>query len=243
VNERFAFQHWRAESPLGKRVRLYRGKDPSAWLTVVGVAPNMVQNRDLQEPDPLVYVPYAQQPSGAMWVMMQAQVPFSELVAGFRRELQAIDPDLPIVDGPAPMAERFARAYQYRAVMATLFLVFAVIALLMSSLGLYAVIAHSVSERTQEIGLRTALGAGTGEILALVLRQGTRSVAVGLVMGLAVWFAVNSVLRASLLNVSPTDPATLTIVCAVLIVSATIGCLLPVRRALRVDPAIALRPE
>jgi ABC-type antimicrobial peptide transport system permease subunit len=120
-------------------------------------------------------------------------------------------------------------------------LIFAAIALLLASIGLYAVIAHSVSQRTREIGIRMALGAKARDILKLVLRQGILPSGIGLMIGLAASFAVNRVLKAELVQVSPSDPVTLAAVSATLIMAATLGSLIPARRAMRVDPVVALR--
>ena len=110
-------------------------------------------------------------------------------------------------------------------------------------IGLYAVIAHSVSQRTQEIGIRMAMGAKARDILKLVLRQGILPLGIGLTIGLAASFAVNRVLKAELVQVSPSDPITLAAVSATLIVTGMLGCLIPARRAMRVDPVVALRHD
>jgi ABC-type antimicrobial peptide transport system permease subunit len=128
-------------------------------------------------------------------------------------------------------------------VNAALFLIFAAIALLLASVGLYAVIAHSVSRHIQEIGIRMAVGATARDILGLVFTEGMLPVGIGLAIGLAASFAVNRVLKAELVQVSPTDPVTLVVASAVLILAAMLGCLIPARRATRVDPVIALRHE
>jgi ABC-type antimicrobial peptide transport system permease subunit len=133
--------------------------------------------------------------------------------------------------------------YWDRGLYGALFLIFAGVGLLLASVGLYAVVAHSVSQRTQEIGIRTALGASAQDVFALVFRQGMLPAGIGLVIGLAAAFAVTPILKAQLVRVSPADPITLLIASAVLIGSATLGCFLPARRASCVDPVIALRHE
>ena len=120
---------------------------------------------------------------------------------------------------------------------------FAAVALCLASIGLYAVVAHSVHRRTQEIGIRIAIGASRHDILTLVFRQGMQPSAIGLTIGLVASFAVMPVLETQLVRVSPIDPATLAAAAAVLIVSATLGCLLPAHRAMRVDPVVALRHD
>jgi ABC-type antimicrobial peptide transport system permease subunit len=125
----------------------------------------------------------------------------------------------------------------------SLFAIFAAIALLLASIGLYAVIAHSVSQRTQEIGIRMAMGATARDIRGLIFRQGMLPLAIGLSIGLVGSLAVNRVLQAELVQVSPSDPLTLMVASSVLILAAALGCWIPARRALRVDPLVALRHE
>ena len=127
--------------------------------------------------------------------------------------------------------------------MELLFLLCAALALLLASIGLYAVIAHAVNQRTQEIGVRMAIGATAHDIVKLVLRQGMMPLGIGLIVGLLGSLAVNRLLATLLVEISPADPVTLSVACAVLILSATLGCLIPARRATRVDPVIALRHE
>jgi putative ABC transport system permease protein len=250
VNQRFASEHWPGEDALGKRLRFFNGKTaPNGgrkedWLTVVGVVSNIVQN-DItrQEFDPLVYMPYRQKPVASMWIFTRTRVAPGGLANTFRREVQAMDSDLPVSLGPSPLAAYLSWSYQYRGTSAVLFLIFAAIALLLASIGLYAVIAHSVSQRTQEIGVRMAVGATARDILKLVLLQGMLPLAIGLSIGLVASWGVNRVLKSQLVQVSPADPMTFVVASAVLIVAAMLGCLIPARRAMRVDPVVALRHD
>jgi len=141
------------------------------------------------------------------------------------------------------MEERLERNYWFHRVMSALFGIFAVIALLLAAVGLYAVIAHSVSQRTQELGVRMAVGASARDILRLVFLQGMRQLIAGLFLGLSGAFAVTRVLRSFLVQVSPADPTTLAFACTVLATAAILGCWIPARRAMRVDPVIALHHE
>jgi len=241
VNQRFAGKFWLGQDVLRKRFRLFEGNTPGPWLTIVGVVSNIVQNDETrQEFDPLIYLPYRQQPSGDMFVIARTGVPPESLGTAFRREVQAVDPDLPIY-GPftANRWERYSDSRFY----GVLFLIFAAIALLLASIGLYTVIAHSVSQRTQEIGIRMAIGASARDILKLVFRQGMLPLGIGLVIGLAASFAVNRLLKTELVQVSPSDPITLIVASATLILAAMLGCLIPARCAMRVDPVVALRHE
>jgi ABC-type antimicrobial peptide transport system permease subunit len=166
------------------------------------------------------------------------------LAPAFRREIQAIDADLPIA-GPVTLTERVDQGFSYRfnSSMAVLFVTFAGIALLLASVGLYAVLAHAVTERTQEIGIRMAIGASANDILSLVLAQGLRPLGIGLAIGLGGALAIVPILRSALVQVAPADPFTLVVASATLLLSAILGCLIPARRATRIDPINALRHD
>ena len=244
VNERFAADLWPGEDPVGKRLRLFDDATAGAWRTVIGVAPNIAQNDfTRQRTDPLVYLPYRQNPASTMWVLARARSSANALPTSMQRSVQAIDVDLPMSLGPVLLAEHLAWNYQYRGTSGALFLLCAALALLLASIGLYAVIAHAVSQRTQEIGVRMAVGATARDIVKLVLKQGMAPLGIGLIVGLLGSLAVNRLLAALLVETSPADPFTLTATCAVLILSATLGCVIPARRATRVDPVIALRHD
>ncbi|HYP13160.1 MAG TPA: ABC transporter permease, partial [Bryobacteraceae bacterium] len=244
INQHFASRNWPGADPIGKRVRLFSGNNPEAWRTVVGVVPNIVwRDRTRQELDSAVYVPYDEKAGAAMWVLARTEVSIASVADRFRREVQAIDSDLPPVLGPISLAERLAETYHYRATTGILFLICAGVAVLLASIGLYAVIAHSVSQRTQEIGVRLALGGTAANIGNFVLRLGMVPMLVGLAIGLPASIAANRILKAQLVQVSPADPITLSSACVVLAVAAILGCLVPARRAMRVDPATTLKFE
>ena len=243
VNQRFAEKFWPSDDPIGKRFRLYDRGKPEAWLAVVGVVPNILQNDvSVREYDPLIYVPYRQKPLRDMSLMARTRVPPGSLGAAFRREVQAVDDNLPVYNLRTLEERLEINNWPFR-VFGSLFAIFAGIALLLSSIGLYAVIAHSVSQRTQEIGVRLALGASGTNILRLIFAQGMVQSGVGLAIGLAGAFGLTRVLKAVLSNVSPTDPPTFITVSLLLAAAAALGSLLPARRAMRVDPVVALRNE
>jgi putative ABC transport system permease protein len=243
VNERFATQFWPGQDPVGKRLRLYDGTTPEAWLTVVALVPNIVQN-DItpRQIDPLIYVPYRQKPQADMAIVARTRVPPGTMSNTFRREIQATDSDLPIYN-LWTLPERLERNYWFYEMMGALFGIFAGIALLLAAVGLYAVMAHSVNQRTREIGVRMALGASASNIRALVFRQGMRPMVIGLIVGLAGGFAMTRVLRSILISVSPADPSTFAIATLVLVGAAALGCLVPALTATKVDPIVALRDE
>jgi ABC-type antimicrobial peptide transport system permease subunit len=141
------------------------------------------------------------------------------------------------------MDQRLERNYWFLRIIGMLFAIFAAIALLLASVGLYAVIAHSVNQRTQEIGIRMALGASTRDVSKLVFAQGMAQVAIGLAIGLAGAVGLTRLLKSILFQVSPNDPGTFLAVAVILALAALLGCALPARRAMRVDPLIALRHE
>jgi putative ABC transport system permease protein len=241
VNESFAAKYWPGQDPLGKRLR--RAPGPQPWLTVVGLAPDNPQNfQHPLERDPMIYLPYAAQPQDTEFIMARTAIPPDTLSQAFRRALQSLDENLPAQD-VSSLEDRIANQRLNVTAFGMLFTIFAAIALLLACIGLYAVIAHSVSRRTQEIGIRMAMGAPRDNIVALVLAQGMRQVAIGLAVGLPLAFGVTRVLRGVLEGVSPGDPWTFAGVVAVLLLAGLLGCAIPARRAVHVDPLVALRSE
>jgi putative ABC transport system permease protein len=244
VNQRFADRHWPGENAIGKRLRLIRANTTGPWLTVVGVVATVAQNDPLQpDANAAIYLPYQQQGRASMWVIARTELPIGSFTGALRKEVHAIDPVLPIQLGPFTLADRLAERYQYRAMSGMLFLISAVAALLLASIGLYAVVAHWVSQRTQEIGIRLAIGGNARDILRLVVRQGATTLVLGLTVGLAAAVLLLPALKAVLIQVSPADPVTLGLTAAVLSAAALLGCLIPARRAMRVEPLKALRTE
>jgi putative ABC transport system permease protein len=206
------------------------------------VVPDIWQNDQSHEFEPLIYLPFCQRPLAGMSVTARTRVPPATLGQAFRREVQAIDDDLPVfalrtLDEEIDRHETDARA------LGAMFGIFAAIAMLLAVVGLYAVVAHSVNRRTQEIGVRMALGATARNIVASVFAQGMRQVAIGLAVGLAAAFGLTRVLRAILAGLVRPDWATFAMVAGVLAVAGALACAIPARRATRVDPVVALRFE
>jgi predicted permease len=242
VNESCAARFWPGEDPLGKRFRR-AGAQPEPWLTVVGVIPDIPQNfRRPLEPAPLIYVPAQSARGRAFFVLARTAVPPATLADAFRREVQTLDENLPTQD-VSPLDDYIGRKRLDTNTFSALFTVFAVIALVLALVGLYSVMAHAVSRRTQEIGIRIAMGAGRDAILSMVLKQGMRQVAFGLAVGLPLAIGVTRVLDRALIGVSPADPVTFVSVVVVLALAGILGCAIPARRAVRVDPMDALRFE
>jgi predicted permease len=250
VNEQFVAKYWPNEDPVGRRIRLgqdfERGTDDPTlpWLTVIGVSRGVYQT----SPDndftiqPTVYVPFRQEPPIAFTVLARSRTSRDSLIASIRNELRNVDPDLPLynIRSMDEILER--RRWPFR-VFGTLFAAFAIIALALSSVGIYAVTAYGVGQRTSEIGLRMALGAQRGDVMWLVLRQGIRRIAIGLTLGLLAAFGVSRVLRSVLVNITPTDPVTFVFISLLLTLVTLVACLVPARRAMHLDPVDALRGE
>jgi len=243
VNQSFAAEHWPAEDPIGKHLRLVRGTEPQPWLTVIGIVPDIQQNfrRPLQR-DPLIYLPFAADPQRDIFIVARTGVPPAPLASAFRREVQSLDENLPVYD-VRTLEDRIAMSRLETGSWTIMFTIFAAIALMLAAVGLYAVIAHSVSRRTREIGVRMAVGGTAGDIVRLVLAECMRRIAIGLAVGLPLAFAATRALRAALVGVSPSDPITFLGVVSVLVLAGALGCVIPARRAARVDPVVALRTD
>ncbi len=252
VNRRFADEHRLGQNAIGQRLRLFdpagqqKKETPEAWRTVVGVVSNIVLDPRRQEITPVVYLPYSQQQdAGEMWVLVRTPLPLSELARVLRHEISALDPDVLIWLGPSNLADSLASVRPYNEIRnhTALLLISAAVALALALLGLYAVSAHSVTQRTQEIGVRIAVGATALDILRLVSRLTIAPLFIGCILGLAGAFATNRILSSELVGVSAADPATFVLACAALTAAAVLGCWIPARRAMRVDPMVALRHE
>ncbi len=243
VDENFAKAQWPGENPIGKRVRFVRAGQPLPWFSVVGVVSNIAHNSNTADDgERTIYVLEDEPPVGA-WMIVRTSGSPAVLMNDFRRESHAVDPDLATNLGPAPVSELLRDRHRYRAVNAGMFGVMSVVALFLAAFGLYAVVAHAVGQRTSEIGIRIAMGAGAGDIRRLVLAHEAAPLMGGLIAGLLGAFALGRVLQASFVHVSAADPLVLAGSAGALFVFAAIGCWVPVRRALRIDPMAALRHE
>jgi putative ABC transport system permease protein len=249
VNQRLVAMYFPGEDPIGRRIRLTPEAQPGAppqapaIATIVGITPT-VRQRNLQEvlADPVVYLPLrSQAPAFAMLMLRTAGDP-AALTATVREEVRAIDPDLPLF-GILTLDQALAQGrWQYQ-VFGTMFGVFALIALALSAVGLYAVTAYSVAQRTQEIGVRMALGARPQQVWWMVLRGALIQLAIGLTIGAGGALAVGRLLESVLVQSASRDAETLTAISALLAVVALSACFWPARRATRLDPASALRYE
>jgi predicted permease len=242
VTQRFAERFWSKEDPRGKRLRFYRREQAQDWLTVVGVSSNIRQNSPMRPEDPVLFLPYRQEPAGDLAIAVRTGMPAGTIAAAIRREVQALDEDLPVYQVRTLTQVFAAQRWPFR-VFGSLFAVFAWIALGLSSVGIYAVMAYAVGQRTQEIGVRMALGASAGSIARLVMRGGFWQLGIGLLLGVAGALGLSRVLATLLVEVQPTDPVTFVAICALLLASGLLACWIPARRAMRVEPVVALRYE
>ena len=238
VNQAFAAKYWPNAPAIGQHLRLTKAEQ---WLTVVGVVPDVLQNvRDRLERHPLMYLPYSQSPNGQAFLLLRTQVPPATLATALRGEIQKIDRNLAL-GRTVSLASSLDSARQEVSIIGSICSVFAGIALVLATVGLYSVIAHSVNMRSQEIGLRMAMGGTPRDILQLVFAQGMRPLFIGLLIGVPLAFVAMRVLGGTLVGVTPTDPLTFASVIVVLLAAGVLGCVIPARRATRVDPVVALR--
>jgi putative ABC transport system permease protein len=242
INDAFARLHYPGEDPIGKRIRM--GRNSSIVREIVGVVGN-VKHYGLRDKDGAqMYEPFRQMPGNSMTLVIKTSADPASVIPSVRRHVQAVDPDQPVATA-LTLEQMLANAGALPRVQAVLMAALGAIALLLAAVGLYGVMAYSVSQRTQEIGIRMTLGARRGSVLRMVLGQAIALTAVGLVIGLAGALALGevltSVLEPLLFEVAPTDFTTLSGVAGILAAVAILAALIPARRATRVDPIKALR--
>jgi putative ABC transport system permease protein len=244
VNQSFARKYFKdGESPVGRRIRVSEGGDTTArWMTVVGVVRDLYAGWvDNKEPAGF-YVPFAQHPAGFMSVIASTRGAPSAITPQVRAAVGALDPDLPLFDVGTLRAEIASETWAFR-VFGSLFMAFGFTALFLAAVGLYAVMAFSVRRRTREVGVRMALGARPGDVLRLIVRQGFVQIAIGMAFGLLLAYGLGRLLTSFLFGVTPHDPTVFAGVTFALVTAGLVACLLPARRASRVDPMVALRSD
>jgi predicted permease len=241
INQTMARRLWPNEDPIGRRFRV--GTNPQTpWSTVIGVVGDLRHTSLDAEPAAEFYIWYLQGPPVAPFIVVRTQGDPATLAASLRAELKAIEKDLAVYDMRTMTEVRSASLAERRFVL-ILALAFGVLALTLAAVGVYGVMALVVSERTQEMGIRLALGAPPIQVLTLVVRQGLVLAALGILLGGITSMALTPMMARQLYGVGPMDPITLAGVPAVLLAVALIACAVPARRAMRVDPVTALRYE
>ena len=249
VNEWLAAAVFPGEDPIGRRIRLTlpNGTSPGPeWFTIAGIAPDIRQSstEDASGRDGVVYVSYGTNPLPRASIVARSDSDPSVVAAILREQVRAVDPDLPLFE--VMKLDDLLAASDERVglrVFGTMFVVLAVVALLLATVGLYAVTAYAAAQRTREIGVRVALGAQTKQIWWLVTRSAAVQLAIGLSIGMVGAAGIGQLLGKVLVGTSATDPVTLVAVAGLLTVVGLSACLLPARRAMRLDPAAVLRSE
>jgi predicted permease len=251
VSQQFAAQFFPSEDPIGRRVRFVPrqaqpGQPPPAvpvWRTIVGVSPTIRHaNPQDSEPPAVMYVPLRQDTPSGPTLLVRTRLDVGSVMNAVRAEVAAIDPDQPVLTARTVEEMLVQQTWPYR-VFGTLFAIFATVALVMSAVGLYAVMAYSVTQRTAEIGVRMALGAEARQVSWLILRRGLIQMGLGLAIGLTGAFFLSKVMQSLLVQVPPRDPVTFASITAILLVVAICACVFPARRATQVDPLVALRAD
>jgi putative ABC transport system permease protein len=240
VNVEMARRLWPGESALGKRIRLWAGQP---WITVVGVVTNDGGEGTVDNPPArYVYLPLAQRPNRPIALMMRTPADPLAMIPTLRASVREVDADLPLENVRTAEAGH-AESYWHVRLYAVFFLAFAVFALLLAAIGIYGIVAQTVVQRTHEIGIRVALGAERSRVLLLIVGDGARLAAVGLGLGLIGAVTLTRLMKGMLFNASPVDPLVLLPVSVLLFGVALLASWLPARRALRIDPMLALRSE
>jgi putative ABC transport system permease protein len=247
VNQRLVDQHFKGQDPIGRVIRLSQdttGAEAPEWLTVVGLVPNVRQrnNNEQPEPDPIAYIPHRQntQMARAAQVIARVRTDPRQAAGLLRQAMMKVDPDQAL-NTQRPLDEMLAQQRWFLRVFTTMFTAFALIALVLAAVGLYAVTAYSVTQHTRDIGMRMVLGAQPGQVIWLFLKRSLVQLAIGLTIGLGAALAAGRVLQSMLVQISARDPLTLAGIVVLLIAVSVAACLGPARRATRLDPLDALR--
>ncbi len=241
VSETMARRFWGGRSPLGSRIS-FDPSDPAGWMTVVGVVGDTRVEGPAQAAYPQVYAPLAQAPQPAVYTVVRTAGDPLALVPAVRAAVREADPALPVYD-VATMDEWLSRAVAQPRLGTTLLAVFAAVALALAAVGIYGLIAYTVSQRTREIGVRMALGARPAEVMRLVVAEGMRPALAGMVLGVLGAWAASRVIGSLLFGITATDPPAFLAAALFLALAAALAAYLPARRASRLDPSVALRAE
>ncbi len=248
INQAMAQTYWPGEDPLGKRLKLGRGRAgvgqrPSkTWVTIVGVIADSRTESLANASVPLIYLPLYQEAPKELAIFLRGDLDAGAIPEQVRAMVQSVNPELPVY-GAKTLDDAVASSLDQRRFSMDIVAAFAITALLLAALGLYGVISYIVSDWTRDIGIRLALGAKRGEIMAMVLRQGLGLAMAGAALGLVGSVIVSHLMAGLLYGVMPSDPLTFVGVTLVLTGVALAACYIPARRAMCVDPMIALRYE
>jgi len=239
VSEKFAERHWPSEDPLGRR---FRDSDDDAWLTVVGVAGDVLHDWFLGGPQPTFYLPFEQRPRTGMSLAVRTRGEPEAVTSAVRSVVARVDPDQPIFH-PTTMRRLIAERLIGLKYAALVMGVLGLLGLLLAAVGIYGVMMYSVSRRTHEIGVRIALGAERSDVLKLALGQAFSTTAAGVGFGLLLAFAAGRLMASNLFGVVQLEAGTFALLGVVLSAVSLLAAYIPARKALAVDPVVALRAE
>lgn len=240
INATLARRYFPGEDPIGKRLRFDPSQD--AWFTVVGIAADSRNNGLDTDPQPVLYLPYHVFPLPFMSLVVRSAGGPAAVASAVRAEVRKLDPEMPVNPG-RPLREIVAESVAEPRFRTLLLATFAITALMLAAIGVYGLISYSVAQRTREIGIRVALGARPGQVMGSIVREGMTLATIGVAIGLAGALAATRVVEAFLFGIEATDPLTFAAVAALLLAVAFVASYVPSRRALRVDPLMALRAE
>jgi len=245
ITETFARQHLPGEDPIGKRIKPgisgFEGEDPT-WREIIGIVGDVRNQALYRAPRAAYYVPHPQMPFGRMVAVVKTDGEPRSFTPAATKIVGAMDPDIPLF-GVKSMEEYLSASVAQPRFSSTLLAIFSAVALVLTIVGLYGVISYSVAQRTNEIGIRLALGAQTRDVLLMVVRHGSKIILTGLAIGLALAFALTRWIETLLFGVTAKDPFTFAAVSVLLAIVALLACYVPALRATKVDPMHALRRE
>jgi putative ABC transport system permease protein len=241
INTSFARRFWPNADPIGRRIKV-GPHDTAAWMTIVGVVGDVMQIGLDSEAPFSIYAPLATRPMERFEVAVRAATDSRSVIGSVTAQLRSLEPTL-LIDNVQTMSQRIGETVAPRRLNLVLFGMFAGLALLLASIGIYGVVAYAVAQRKQEFGIRMALGARPGDVLSMVLRQGLKLALAGVVIGMVATLSLARLLAGLLFGVEPTDPPTLCAVAVLLAAVAVVACWLPAYRATKTAPVEALRCE
>jgi putative ABC transport system permease protein len=242
VNQTLVAKYFEAKDPLGQAIALSGDQGLSEWMTIVGVAKDLMPANLAQGARPQIYVPSAQDPRRTLRLVIRTDRDPLSLADSARAAIWSIDRNLPI-DRVSTVQDLINEDFRGGIALSYVFGVFGAVALTLATVGIYGVISYSAAQRTQEIGIRLALGASRRDVLGMVIGQGMKLIGIGTAIGILGAFAISRLLSGVLIGVSASDPLTFMAATVILAVVALLATYVPARRAMRIDPMAALRHE
>lgn len=245
INEALARKFYEGQNPIGQRIHWARETGPPRWMTIIGIVGDVKQYSLAESSYPAVFTPFAQtNEAWRRWMSVVVRMPDSSgsMIPAIKREIWTLDSQIPL-NRIQSMEELLGLSLAERQFNMALLGLFAGLAVILVAVGIYGVISYSVSQRTHEIGIRMAVGARRIDVLKLVIGQGLRMAIVGTAAGILGAVALTRLMAKLLFGVTPNDPATFSAVVLLMLAVVFLACLVPARRAMRVDPMVALRHE